>query len=288
MAREATISQEEVNAVADQIRGTGARPTARSVREALGAGSMATVLRLLQNWQARQVRAPDTPTVLPLALQKSLVDFLGQEVAAAKVSLESDLVIAQQSNSDLIAESERQSSTIADQVESIEELHAVNAELTGRLSQMTTDLNTARTEAETQRQAAEAARTEKAKLELRLEGVPRLESEIERLRTALEAERTARVTANQAAAVASAKLEKTEIQVDDLKARLTRAEADARDAAQDSGQMRHQVQTLQASLDVAVRDSAQAKEATRRAEEGAAGLRGQLLERHGSTKPDLT
>lgn len=39
MAREATISQEEVNAVADSIRAVGIKPTARTVRDGLGAYS---------------------------------------------------------------------------------------------------------------------------------------------------------------------------------------------------------------------------------------------------------
>ena len=45
MGRESVITQEEVNVVADQLRATGAKPTARAVREALGGGSMATVLK---------------------------------------------------------------------------------------------------------------------------------------------------------------------------------------------------------------------------------------------------
>ena len=111
MAREATITQEQVNAAADAIRASGTKPTARAVREAVGGGSMATVLKLLQVWQSGQVRVEEGPVVLPAGLQRALVDFIGQEVASAKTDLQSDLVVAQQANSDLIAESERQAST---------------------------------------------------------------------------------------------------------------------------------------------------------------------------------
>lgn len=52
MAREATIGQEEVNAVADSIRAAGIKPTAQTIREGLGRGSMATVLRLFHVWQS--------------------------------------------------------------------------------------------------------------------------------------------------------------------------------------------------------------------------------------------
>jgi colicin import membrane protein len=75
--------------------------------------------------------------------------------------------------------------------------------------------------AENQRQAAESARTELAKVQLRLEGVPTLEAELSRMHAALDAERAARVTADQAAAVAeAASLEQSKATADDLRVRL--------------------------------------------------------------------
>lgn len=216
MGRESVITQEEVNSVADQLRATGAKPTARAVREALGGGSMATVLKHLHVWQSHQVRAPDTQAVLPVGLQRALVDFIAQEVASAKVTLEADLVTAQQANQDLIAESERLAAALEREKSAVKTLQADKAELSGRLGQLTKDLEEVRAEAVAQREAAEHARTEKAKLELRLEGVPRLEAEIERLKVALESERSAKVVAEQQAAVAQARLEKTEGQLKEL------------------------------------------------------------------------
>ena len=216
MGRESVITQEEVNSVADQLRATGAKPTARAVREALGGGSMATVLKHLHVWQSHQVRAPDTQAVLPVGLQRALVDFIAQEVASAKVTLEADLVTAQQANQDLIAESERLATALEREQSAVKTLQADKAELSGRLGQLTKDLEEVRAETVAQREAAEHARTEKAKLELRLEGVPRLEAEIERLKVALESERSAKVVAEQQAAVAQARLEKTEGQLKEL------------------------------------------------------------------------
>lgn len=216
MGRESVITQEDVNAAADQLRASGARPTSRAVRELLGGGSMATVLKHLQVWQGRQVRPAETQAVLPLGLQRALVDFIAQEVASAKVTLETDLVTAQQANQDLIAESERLAAELEREQSAVETLHADKAELSGRLGQVNKDLEDVRAEAAAQREAAEHARTEKAKLELRLEGVPRLEAEIERLKAALESERSAKVVAEQQAAVAQARLEKTEGQLKEL------------------------------------------------------------------------
>lgn len=276
MAREATVTQEEVNAVADRIRAGGGRPTARGVREELGRGSMATVLRLLQNWQAGQSRAPDTPVALPTALQRALVEFIGQEVAAAKLNLEQDLVTAQQTQKDLIAENELQASDLEDLKTALESLQGDNSQLEGRYAQLHADFTEARQAAETQRQAAEAARTETAKLLLRLEGVPRLEAELIKLKTDLEAERAARVVAEQVAAVSNAKLEQSQASIEDLKDRLAKTEADLRDANQEAGKLRNQVSALQGSLDSTSKELAQTKEEARRAETTAIELKGQL------------
>lgn len=226
MGRESVVTQEEVNAAADQLRATGTKPTARAVREALGGGSMATVLKHLQVWQNRQVRAPETQAVLPVGLQRALVDFIAQEVASAKSAVEIDLVNAQQSNQDLITESERLAAALEREQSTVETLHAEKAELSGRLGQLTKDLEEARAEAAAQREAAEHARTEKAKLELRLEGVPRLESEIERLTATLEMERNAKVIAEQEAAVSQARLDKTEAQLKDANSAAPRLTAE--------------------------------------------------------------
>lgn len=224
MGRESAITQEEVNAVADQLRATGVKPTARAVREALGVGSMATVLKFLQVWQSRQARPPETQASFPLGLQRALLDFIAQEVAGARATLEADLVSAQQANQDLIAESERQAAALEREQAVVDGLTAERAEMSGRLSELGQSLESAKADAVAQREAAEHARTEKAKIELRLEGVPRLEAEVERLRALVDAERTARVAAEQQAAVALAKLEITESHSADLAARLAKAE----------------------------------------------------------------
>ena len=226
MGRESVITQEEVNAVADQLRATGVKPTARAVREALGTGSMATVLKYLQAWQSRQIRPPETQAGLPLGLQRALVDFVAQEVAAAKAAIEGDLVSAQQASQDLIAESERLAAALESEQSTVEALQSDNAELSGRLAQLAKDLEEVKAEAAAQREAAGLARTEKAKLELRLEGVPRLEAEIERLKAALESERDAKVAAEQKSAVAHARLQSLEGQLNEANSAAPRLAAE--------------------------------------------------------------
>ncbi|MDP2030561.1 MAG: DNA-binding protein [Thiobacillus sp.] len=230
MVREATITQEDVNAAAVQIRSSGKKPTARAIREILGRGSMATVLTCLHVWQDNQIRSPESPVVLPQALLNALVVFISQEIASAKSITEVDLLAVRQENADLIVESERQAETIEAYTQEVESLVAKQAELSGRMNQLTADLEISRKEAKEQRQAAEQARTEQAKLQLRLESLPQRESDIKGLKETLETERAARVKSDQDAAVAMAKLEKTEAQVEDLNIRLARADAEATQA----------------------------------------------------------
>lgn len=291
MAREASITQEQVNAAADAIRAGGAKPTARAIRDHLGTGSMATVLKLLQVWQSGQVKPAAQDVTLPPALTRALVDFIGQEVATAKAGLESDLVTAQQAQADMIAESERQAGTIEAQAEVIEGLQSDKASLVGKLGQLEADLSGVKEEAASERQAAENARTELAKAQLRLEAMPRLEADLDAIRAELAQERAARVAAEQKAAVLGA--EKTAIQgkAEYLQTRLAKAEKDLSAAAeraqelnQDLTNTKVQVQACQARLEAAARDLeaseksvTRARDAERKSSDEAAELRGVVV-----------
>jgi hypothetical protein len=207
MAREANITQDQVSRAAESIRDAGDRPTARAIRERLGTGSMATVLKLFQAWQDAQVRPAETPVVLPQALQRGLLDFVAAEVDRSRAELHAELDIANQANADLIVESERQSLIVENLTASLEAAHAEKAQLAGRLAQVEAERDAAREEASAERAAAESARTDLAKALLRLDAMPRLEKDLDELRQELETERAIRVGAEQAAAVAAAKLE---------------------------------------------------------------------------------
>lgn len=76
MAREATITQEQVSAAANAIRASGTKPTARSVREQLGTGSMGTVHQFMQVWLADQKGQAGPSLTLPPALQGVIVDHI--------------------------------------------------------------------------------------------------------------------------------------------------------------------------------------------------------------------
>ena len=213
MGRDATITPEQVYAVADAIKANGERPTLRAVREQIGGGSMGTIARILQQWKAGQGREIGTEITIPPALQKALMEFVSTATTAARAPLEAELADQQQTAADLAAENERQTETIRDLSAQIEAVTADKAGIEGKATQLAADLATAREEIARERQAAESARVELAKAQLRLEGLPRLEAEITALRAERDRERQGRVQAEQEAAVLTAR-------VTDLRERL--------------------------------------------------------------------
>lgn len=297
MAREASITQEQVNAAADAIRAAGEKPTARAVREQLGTGSMATVLKLWQNWQGRQIKPAEQALVLPHALQRALLDCIGQEVSAARAGLEADLVTAQLAQADLIKESERQATTIELQAEALQAAQETQAAQAGRMGQLEADLAKATSEAQQERQTAELARTELAKIQLKLEAMPKLEAGIVALRTELASEHLARTAAEQTAAVVTARLEASERRAGEIEAQRKQAEmriaelvkaadaatAEAKKTAQELATANGATRTLEAKLEAATREleatktaNLTAQSAANKAGQEAAELRGQL------------
>lgn len=207
MVRPTSITQEQVNAIADTLRTNAIKPTARALREQLGSGSMATVVKMLQVWHSNQPRVEDSVPTLPPALQRVLIDFISQEITCSRNELQSELAAIQQINQDLIAESERQEHMITDLTEAHELLLAEKSTLMGRLGQMDAELRTLRDDATSERNAAEHARTELAKTLLRLEPMPKIEKSLEELQKKLQQESGAKIAAEKQAAVLDAKLE---------------------------------------------------------------------------------
>jgi chromosome segregation ATPase len=208
MGREATITFEQVAAAANTMKAAGSKPTSRSIRERIGnTGSMGTVNRHLQAWRAGQEQQIAGAVALPAAVQRAILDFMGQELAAARAALESDLAEQQQEAADLATENERQAADIEAKSDDLTALRAEFTSLQGRLGQVQTDLAGAREDADRERQAAEAARIELAKSLLRLEAIPRLEADLAAVRADLDRERQGRVAAELSAAVLNAKLE---------------------------------------------------------------------------------
>ena len=204
MPREASITYDQVAAIAANIKAAGGRPTPRQIRERHGTGSLGTIHRLFQQWETDQAQ-PERALALPPQLQRAILDFIAQEVTAAGADLEARLSDKQTAANDLAAENERLARHIEALDESLADLRAENASLTGKIEQLGADLVSVRSQAAEERQAAEAARTELARAQVRLESLPAIEQENERLRRSVDAERTARTNAERLAATAEVK-----------------------------------------------------------------------------------
>jgi len=228
MAREATITQQQVNAAADELRAEGVKPTVRAVRDRLGSGSFATVTRLLGLWQAGQVPQVEVPITIPSQLQRMIADFIAQSVSEGRAPIEAELASQVQANADLVRECEGLSAQSAAIETRLEEVYRDRDAINGKLVQVEVDLEAARQEAVSERQAAENARTDLAKERLRLEAMPQMERDLAELRAALVDERERRARVESEAAVSRAMVETLTVQRDKAQAEL----AAQRDLAQ--------------------------------------------------------
>lgn len=227
MPREATITPEQTFAAAEALQAEGKRPTLRAVLERLGHGSMSTIAVHMQRWWEVQRRLPAAQPILPPALQRSIVDFIATEVATARAPLEADLAERQQVVADLAMESEHQTAALAERAEQIAKLEAHRASAEGRAVQLDLELGAARNDAARERQAAEAARTELARVAVRLESLEEIQHQLTVVREVLEHERLGRIEAEQHVAVLTARQQDLEDRLAELRQDLEHARAQA-------------------------------------------------------------
>lgn len=211
MGRESAFTYEEVAAAADAANAAGIKPTTRGIRERLGnIGSMGTINKLLQRWKANQDFMVAPALVLPAPLQRSILEFMDQELSKTRAGLEAELVECQQEMADLANENERQAEVIRSQEAQMERMATEKAAAEGRAAQLDADLETAREDAGRERRSAESVRTELAKAELRIEASAKIEADLTELRATLEKERGSRIHFEQVAAVLTA--QKTDLE----------------------------------------------------------------------------
>jgi hypothetical protein len=162
MARAVTITAEQVNTAADALKAEGVKITSRAIRQRLGnAACLGTVNKLLQRRKASQELQVEAAKDLPPVLQQAIMDYVGFELSEARNSADAVLSEQQQETADLATENEAQLDTIEAQAAELETLRAA---------------------LEQERRVGEEARTELARAELRLEGLPRLEEAAEQAR----------------------------------------------------------------------------------------------------------
>jgi len=244
MAREATITFEQVAAAADSIKAQGGKASARAVREVLGSGSMATVLKLLQQWQSGQVRqSASIDDTLDPSVVRAISNQIATRVQEATADTTARLADLQAEADLIIVENERQAVDLEAQAAELVVLHGQYAELAGRAQQIESDAARTAAELVAERRATEAARVELAKAELRLEAVPKVEAEIEKVRAEFLQARAQAAELHEAAAVANVKLEGAVRELSAANEAVTQARAEARRFSEAAAELRGQLST---------------------------------------------
>ena len=171
MPREASITYEQVAACAAAILAGGGKPTTRALRAQLGRGSLGTIHRLQQQWQASCQPAPEVLRAIPAAVERAIRDFAASEAGLAKGECLEQLAESQGLANDLAAENERQAAQIAELHQEVFELQTDKATQAGRLAQLDTDLWTVREDLAGERRLVAALRIELARAQTRLEAL---------------------------------------------------------------------------------------------------------------------
>lgn len=220
MPRAASITINDVTAIAERLKNLGIRPSVSLVMEEHGSGSRGTVHRLLREWEASQQQSIVPSAVLPAPIQAALLKLIAEEKGAATLPLTEKLAESEQAADELARENERLSDAIAELREEAMALQSALANAEGRFASLEAELAEARETAARERQAAEAARTDLAKAQLRLEGVPAIQQQLADARALVELERERRIVAEQNHAIAVAQRDSLDSRLAESKEQL--------------------------------------------------------------------
>jgi chromosome segregation ATPase len=252
------VTFEQVEAVADAIRGEGLQPTINAVRERIGTGSPNTIHKHLTAWRSARPQAVTVTTELPTSLTSAIATEIERAAASARAEIESKLVQAQTEAAELANVGE---ALEAERDELIEQVAALTTErdtLAGKAEQQAADIKAQAERIEREQQAAESARVELARAQLKIESsVEKLAdqaAEVKRLRTALDTETKSRIAAEQQAAVLTAKFEAMTDRATKAEAKAEQQEKQAQQTNQELNSSRNQIQAQQIALDTAARE----------------------------------
>lgn len=281
------ITYEQVAAAADALLGEGQAPSIRTVRVKLGdTGSANTIHRHLATWnESRPVLVVPPAPSLPQPLVSAIAVEIERAAAQARAAVEIRLVAALTEGKELAAAGEAVEAERDVLIEQIAALTSERDTLVGKAAQQAAELANQAQRIEREQQAAEAARVELAKYQLKTEAqaekVQAQALEVERTRTELEGERTARIASEKQAAVLAAQFAAMTERATKAEARTELLEQQAQQSVQELNNTRNQIHEQQRALDVNARELANTQEAVKgarveakQAVEEAAELRG--------------
>ena len=220
----ALVSFESVAAAAESLVAEGNKASVRAVIAVLGGGSPNSVLPLLNEWKSGRVAVRSTDVVLDPRFTALLAEQItAARVEAAKTAEEKAADV--QADAEAVAEAGRAAEARAAELEkSLEQAQAVIVSKDRTLEALEIErardqkaaqekISTLTAQIDGERQRADKAVEKIAKDEVRLEAIPKLEAEVQRL-----------AKFEQIAAVQTAKLDDALALIDDLRQRLAAAE----------------------------------------------------------------
>jgi chromosome segregation ATPase len=243
MGRQALVTLDHVKAAAAALQAEGRNVSSRAVREKLGnVGSMGTINKFLQQCAGDKAETPTCLRQLPPELQHAILDFADRQASGGRQQIADELMQCKREMEDLAEANEQLTTMIDDLRKQLVRAMSEKANIEGQVKQLAGELTGSRNEIAAERRAAEAARIELMKLQMRTEALAPLENELRDARAQCEVHRSACARFEQAAAVLDAQrlaLEK-HIQYLDRKAE------DALDARQ---QLAEKLETMSTLLD---------------------------------------
>ncbi len=204
-----TITQEQVNSIAEELQSEGITPTVLDIRKRLEGSSMAVVWTYFQLWQQskKSEKQDGTMITLPDELQQMLQDFIQKQVTSSKALFEEELSSLRDANDEMVKELEEIKELHQRQSEELKAARSAREEVSGRFEQLNSELIRAKNEIDIEKQSATEARKELVKAQLKLESASRLEADLDQVYKTLEDERVARVNAEHQVSALELKLE---------------------------------------------------------------------------------
>ena len=296
----ALVTFDLVAAAAEALQAAGQRASVRAVTAALGGGSPNSVLRFLTEYKAGRpvVRVADVD------LDRGITDSItaqmqrvaGHAAAAAEErasALDDDLQALAEAQADaekhIAGLTSERDAAQAQSADFSQKLGVVQADAARAQVQAADVLAVLRSELAGERERHGQAAAALARAEVRLEVVPALQADVDRLRAALASAHDARVQAEQTGAVLTAKLESAERRALEADLRTGKADARADTLAHDLASVNGTLQACQVRLEMATREVGIAEAAAKKSAAELAGLKLQatkqkIVEQQGALK----
>lgn len=206
----AKVTNDQINAAIEQLNSEGIKPTIRAVRERLGAGSPNRIQPLLAAWHDSNKPAEAAQAVLSDSAQQTLADLLARErssAVAAKLEeiaeLKAQLDEITQTGQQLEDENERLDAANAQLDEQRSEAVTLASARQQRVEQLEAEQNRLQIQGQ---ELTQQLATAQAQLAMQQQHNQQQQQRIDQLATDFDAARQQTNAAQQAAAVAEAKL----------------------------------------------------------------------------------